>query len=298
MRQHPLTLNISFLQSQGTVMSSNITYTTNDRTPYTYFIRWEKLNLNYYGRRTAKNCHPTEFFISYFTSSKYVKEIISQYGFPDIIKIHKIFSDVKLCCEQEEKFLTRVNAANNPNWINKTNGDKKFNTTGVSPTIYKITYQKRKNTVKKKYGVENISQSETIKQKKKEKSQEKYGVNCNLQSDIIIQKSKQTKKNLYNNENYNNRQKAETTCLKKYGVKSHNCILEIKQKKKHKAQEKYGVDNVFQSEEIKKRIKQSNMEKYGVDHIAKLKFLSIIDTKKTYNKSYISKVYPELKQYY
>ena len=62
-------------------------YTVNDRTPYTYFIRWNDLNLNYYGRRTAKGCHPEEFFISYFTSSKYVKQTIDEFGMPDIIKI-------------------------------------------------------------------------------------------------------------------------------------------------------------------------------------------------------------------
>jgi hypothetical protein len=35
-------------------------YTAIDRTPYTYFIRWNDLNLNYYGRRTAKGCHPLQ----------------------------------------------------------------------------------------------------------------------------------------------------------------------------------------------------------------------------------------------
>lgn len=279
-------------------MLSNNTYTATDRTPYTYFIRWNKLNLNYYGRRTAKNCHPNDFFVTYFTSSKYVKEIISQYGLPDIIKIHKIFSDVKLCCEQEQRFLTKVNAAKKSNWLNKTNGDKKFNTTGISPTIYKDTQQKRENTFIEKYGVNNISQLEQIKNIKQTKNIKNYGVKCNLQSNIIIEKSKQTKLDLYNNENYNNREKAKITTLQKYGVESHNCIPDVKQKKINKAQQKYGVNNVFQSEEIKEQIRKSNIEKYGVDHISKIPFLCIIDTKKTYNKSYISKIYPELKQYY
>lgn len=32
-------------------------------TPYTYLIGWSKQNKFYYGRRTAKNCHPKEFWI-------------------------------------------------------------------------------------------------------------------------------------------------------------------------------------------------------------------------------------------
>lgn len=118
-------------------MTSINTYTIQDRTPYTYLIRWNQLDLNYYGRRTAKDCHPEEFFISYFTSSNYVSDIIAEYGMPDIIKIHKIFSDVDSCKLQEERFLKRVNAAKSLRWINQTNGDKKFDKTG-KPNVYSI----------------------------------------------------------------------------------------------------------------------------------------------------------------
>lgn len=104
----------------------------NDRTPYTYFIRWNDLDLNYYGRRTAKGCQPEEFFISYFTSSKLVEDTIAEYGMPDVIKVHKYFSTIPACRSQEERFLTRVKAARNPRFLNQTNGDSKFDTTGKS----------------------------------------------------------------------------------------------------------------------------------------------------------------------
>lgn len=48
--------------------------------PYTYLIGWSKLNKWYYGSRTAKNCHPSELWIKYFTSSKFVKEFRRLYG--------------------------------------------------------------------------------------------------------------------------------------------------------------------------------------------------------------------------
>jgi hypothetical protein len=111
-------------------MFSTDTYTVQDRTPYTYFIRWTELDLNYYGRRTAKDCRPEEFFVKYFTSSKLVWDVIAEHGMPDVIKIHKIFVDVDSCKIQEERFLKRVNAARSLRWLNQTNGDKKFDTTG------------------------------------------------------------------------------------------------------------------------------------------------------------------------
>lgn len=113
----------------------NIYANDNDRTPYTYFIRWDDLNVNYYGKRTARGCHPEEFFISYFTSSKYVADTIAEYGMPDTIKVHKIFSDADSCNSQEIRFLKRVNAAKNINWLNKSNGGKNFDTSGIPKTI-------------------------------------------------------------------------------------------------------------------------------------------------------------------
>jgi len=38
--------------------------------PYTYLIGWSNLNTWYYGRRTSKNCHPSDLWQKYFTSSK------------------------------------------------------------------------------------------------------------------------------------------------------------------------------------------------------------------------------------
>ena len=43
-------------------------HTAGDRTPYCYLIGWTEQNLWYYGRRTERNCHPSEFWKKYFTS--------------------------------------------------------------------------------------------------------------------------------------------------------------------------------------------------------------------------------------
>ena len=47
-------------------------------TPYTYLIGWSKLNIWYYGRRTAKKCNPDEFWVTYFTSSNKVQNAKNQ----------------------------------------------------------------------------------------------------------------------------------------------------------------------------------------------------------------------------
>ena len=50
-------------------MSNEIIYTAGDRTPYTYLIGWSKLDKWYYGCRYGINCHPDDFWKTYFTSS-------------------------------------------------------------------------------------------------------------------------------------------------------------------------------------------------------------------------------------
>lgn len=101
--------------------------------PYTYLIGWSQHNKFYYGRRTAKNCNPNEFWVSYFTSSNYVKQFRKEFGEPDIIQIRKTFNNPNKCKLWESKFLTKVDAQNNPLFLNKKNSDDKWDTTGTTP---------------------------------------------------------------------------------------------------------------------------------------------------------------------
>lgn len=118
--------------------------------PFTYIIGWSEHKKFYYGKRTAKNCNPDEFWVSYFTSSKYVKNFRKEYGEPDIIRIHKKFpNDPKTCSLFEESYLRRIDAKNKENFLNKHNGGKKFDTTGVSQS--EQTKQKISNGNSKEY---------------------------------------------------------------------------------------------------------------------------------------------------
>lgn len=90
------------------------------RTPYTYRIRWSKTDINYYGVRYAHGCHPSELFVSYFTSSKYVAEYIKEHGMPDVVEIRKIFDEhqIEESREYEHRVLRRL--IGKPKWLNKT----------------------------------------------------------------------------------------------------------------------------------------------------------------------------------
>lgn len=89
-------------------------------TPYTYLIGWSNLNKWYYGVRFSKNCHPSDLWVTYFTSSKIVKEYRKIYGEPDIIKIRKTFNSPKKAQLWEHKVLKKLKVIKNENWLNKT----------------------------------------------------------------------------------------------------------------------------------------------------------------------------------
>lgn len=107
-------------------MSIYTQHTAIDRTPYTYLIGWSKFNIWYYGVRVAKNCHPTDLFISYFTSSNHVHKFCLEFGFPDIILIKNIFNNKKDALLHENKILRRLNARIHPKMLNCSNGYGKY----------------------------------------------------------------------------------------------------------------------------------------------------------------------------
>lgn len=101
-----------------------------DRNCYTYLIGWSKLNVWYYGRKTAKGCSPDQFWKTYFTSSKYVKTFREENGEPDVIEIRKTFSDNhKRCCEWEQRVLAYLNVVENIKFLNRAISDGKFDFT-------------------------------------------------------------------------------------------------------------------------------------------------------------------------
>ena len=93
--------------------------------PYVYIIRWTNANKGYIGVRYAKGCHPSDLFVSYHTSSKAVKQLISEIGLPDQVKIFP-YSDKETALLMEEKFQRRFRVLESDYWFNKNINGKYF----------------------------------------------------------------------------------------------------------------------------------------------------------------------------
>ena len=96
-------------------------------TPYTYLIGWSELDLWYYGVKFGKSADPAKFWVNYFTSSKYVKSIRSEFGEPDVREIRKTFVSKESAAEWERKVIRRIKAVWSDKWINRGNGGHEFN---------------------------------------------------------------------------------------------------------------------------------------------------------------------------
>lgn len=110
-----------------------------DRIPYTYLIGWSTHNIWYYGRRTAKGCHPSDLWNTYFTSSKYVTSFVKNNGEPDVIEIRHIFDTVEKCIIWESTVLRQLHVSTNDKFLNKKEGDNKWDASGRRVVIENST---------------------------------------------------------------------------------------------------------------------------------------------------------------
>lgn len=89
-------------------------------TPFTYLLFHKPTGKKYYGARWSKQCHPTDLWKTYFTSSKHVKKLISEYGKESFsFEIRKTFSSIEECRKWEERVLRKLNVTSKDDWINK-----------------------------------------------------------------------------------------------------------------------------------------------------------------------------------
>lgn len=90
-------------------------------TPYTYRIRFIPTGEYYYGVRYAKDCHPSDLWIRYFTSCTKVKKLIREYGKESFTyEIRKTFTNKEQAIAWEEKVTRRVIYW--PHYINANSG--------------------------------------------------------------------------------------------------------------------------------------------------------------------------------
>jgi hypothetical protein len=130
--------------------------------------------------------------------------------------------------------------------LNKLHKQRNF---GCLDCAKKIKFDKIKNTMVEKYGVEYAAQSEDFLTKMKMTTMEKYGVEHAGQSKEIKEKIKNTN-------------------LEKYGFEYGLQNNEVKEKRRLSNLKKYGYENPLKCPEIKEKSKRTCLEKYGVEHVS------------------------------
>jgi len=106
----------------------------NDRTPFTYRLYCKATNQYYYGSRYSKGCHPSQLWTMYYTSSKIIKQLISEHGKDSFaVKITKVFNTKEEARRWEHRFLSKVKASTSPKWLNQHNGAGDFLNKGGLP---------------------------------------------------------------------------------------------------------------------------------------------------------------------
>jgi hypothetical protein len=91
--------------------------------PYTYLLYCVPTNQYYYGVRWAKNCSPSDFWCTYFTSSRYVRKLVSTHGKDAFtFEIRKTFTTPSSAKKWERKVLHRLGVALRNDFLNKHDG--------------------------------------------------------------------------------------------------------------------------------------------------------------------------------
>lgn len=87
--------------------------------PFTYYLYHTQTRTHYYGVRYAKNCDPSELWVTYFSSSKKVKDLILMYGKESFsYQVRKIFNTKHDAILWEKKVLRRMKVLTKSEWLN------------------------------------------------------------------------------------------------------------------------------------------------------------------------------------
>lgn len=161
--------------------------------------------------------------------------------------------DVTLLVDYKDKYVTRdtriigkcilcENSFNKS--LNKLHKQRNF---GCEICAKILKFERIKNTMIDKYGVEYAAKSEHFKDKMKSTTLERYGVEHGIQCEEVKSKIRKTN-------------------LEKYGFEYGLQNKEVKEKRRLSNLEKYGFENPLQREEIKEKSRKTCLKKYGVEY--------------------------------
>lgn len=140
----------------------------------------------------------------------------------------------------------------------------------------------RRNNLEK-WGVENVFQSDTIKEKIRETNLEKWGVENPSQNKDIKEKIRESISKL---DKLEINKKREVTNLKKWGVKNISQLKKVKEKKIETSLFNIGSDYLINTDYFRNYMKKNNLKKYGDEYYFKTVVLvSLLLQKRIFIKS-------------
>lgn len=204
--------------------------------PYFYIIQFKQTKQLYAGVRYANGCAPEELLTEdgYKTSSNVVNKLINEHGLDAFqIKEIKTFDTTNEAIEYEQEYLTKVDAAKSPEYLNLSNtGLGDFNTENLNSVLTD------------RYGVKWPSHIPGHWGKLKKTSLERYGTDHPLKSREVINKRIETN-------------------IKRYGTPYPTQTDEVKAKTKNTVVEKYNANSMVESEYFKNKREETMLKKYG-----------------------------------
>lgn len=112
--------------------------------PYTYLLTHAQTGKRYYGVRFAKGCNPSDLFVTYFTSSKYVKLLIKEYGIESFkFEIRKTFDSVEKARKWETKVLSKIGVTKRDDYLNKTDNISRPPIYGLGNPVHQVGVKKK-----------------------------------------------------------------------------------------------------------------------------------------------------------
>lgn len=95
-------------------------------TPYTYLIGWPEHDKWYYGVRYSQTATPDDLWVTYFTSSRHVRNFREMHGEPSIRVVRRTFDQPGQARAWETKVLKRLNAVTSDRFLNQSFSDGSF----------------------------------------------------------------------------------------------------------------------------------------------------------------------------
>lgn len=136
--------------------------------------------------------------------------------------------------------------------------------------VYEVGNEKRKKTIKEKYWVDNVFQSDVVKGKITKRMNELYWVDNASQSGVIKEKKKKTNKERFWVEwgfaSKEVKEKIKQTNLKKRWVDHISKDPEIVKQRKQTSLERYWVEQPQQLEVVKEKQRSTMKERYWVEY--------------------------------